>query len=158
MEMVFRMQRSSAWRFRTRRAVVRAATHGRGLYQVNAVSNVAPTPTPIPAPSATTPVYGEITTPSPCSPILTGTTQIFNWTAASATAFILSVGDSRVAEPGGYNLFNSGQTGGLTATVRNLPTDGRTLFVRLWSKVNNNWYNPPKDYTFSPPPSMFRAR
>ncbi len=128
--------------------LVRAATHGRGLYEVAAVSSVLPTPTPTPAPPAGTAVYGELITPSPCSPNLTSSTVTFTWSAGNATAYILTIGDSRVAEPGGSNLFNSNQTGGLSATVRNLPTDGRPLYVRLWSRVNGVWYNPPKDYTF----------
>ncbi len=128
--------------------LVRAATHGRGMYQAATVSTVAPTPTPTPAPSAGSVVYGELLTPSPCTPQLTGSQVTFTWSANGANAFMLLVGDSRVTEPGGSNLYTSGQTGSKQAIVKNLPTDGRNIYVRLWSRIGTNWYTPPQDYTF----------
>ena len=44
---------------------------------------------------------------------------------------------------------SSGQTGGHSWDVFNLPTDGRTLFVRLRSLVNGVWFNPPQDYVYT---------
>ena len=107
-----------------------------------------PTPTPTPAP---TPPYGEITEPTPSpSPgaVLINSTVTFKWTSGIATAYWLTIGDQRVSEPGGSNIFSSGQTGGRSWTVSNLPTDGRALSVRLWSLVNGAWYNPPRDYPY----------
>src|SRR4029077_5202968 len=34
---------------------------------------------------------------------------------------------------------NSGQLHVLSATVNNIPTDGRTIYVTLYSLVNNSW-------------------
>jgi hypothetical protein len=33
--------------------------------------------------------------------------------------------------------------------VQNIPTDGRPIYVRLWSFVNGAWLNPPQDYVYS---------
>jgi hypothetical protein len=134
--------------------VVRAATHGRGLYEAATVSTVTPTPTPTPAATPTPtppPPYGEITSPPPCAP-LPGATVTFTWSAGSATAYLLAVGDNRVSEPGGSNIFSSGQTAGKSITVRNIPTDGRNIYVRLWSLVGGTWYNPPQDYIYTAQP------
>lgn len=80
-----------------------------------------------------TPVTPTITSPTPGSP-LAGTTVTFQWTAngAAVTAWWLYIGSS----VGGADLHNSGDLGAsLSTTVSGLPTDGRQIFVRLWSQT-----------------------
>ncbi len=50
---------------------------------------------------------------------------------------------------GGSDLFNSNVLAGnvLSQTVSGLPTDGRPLYVRLWSLVNGTWVY--VDYTYT---------
>jgi hypothetical protein len=33
--------------------------------------------------------------------------------------------------------------------VSNLPTDGRNIYVRLWSKIGGVWFEPPQDYSYT---------
>jgi len=131
----------------SRSRVIRAATHGRGLYQTATVSTILPTPTPSPTPS---PPYGTIQSPTVCE-VLSGSTVTFTWTQGQVTAFWLTVGST----PGASDIFSSGQTAGAqnsdglrSYTVSNLPTDGRNLYVRLYSYVGGAWYDPPQDYVF----------
>jgi hypothetical protein len=115
-----------------------------------------PSPTPLPSPSATPPTatdpFGVISSPT-AGTTLTGSSVTFSWTKGTATAYWLSVGDERVSEPGGSNIFSSGQTSGTVFTVTNIPTDGRTIYVRLSSLVNGVWYNPPQDVTYTANPT-----
>src|SRR6185436_464971 len=52
------------------------------------------------------------------------------------------------SKAGSANVFSSGQTAGTSWVVGQLPTDGRTLYARLWAKIGGNWYNPPFDTTY----------
>jgi hypothetical protein len=106
----------------------------------------SPTPLPTPTPAPNFP-YGVILSPTPGP--LSGSTVTFTWSAGSAKAYMLMIGDKRVTEPGGSNIFSSGQTGGHSRNVTSLPTDGRTLYVRLWSLVSGQWYTPPQDYQYT---------
>ena len=54
--------------------------------------------------------------------------------------------------PAASDIFDSGQTGGHFSKLTTLPTDGRQLYVRLWSFVSGNWYVPPQDYTYTAQP------
>jgi len=66
----------------------------------------------------------------------TSSTVTFQWTAGSATAYGLTVGSS----PGGTDIYNSEATLQTTSqTVSNIPTDGRTIYVRLYSLVGRSW-------------------
>ena len=81
---------------------------------------------------------------------LSSSSQTFSWNLGPLpTAYWFVMGDERVSEPGGSNIFSSSQTGGQSATITNLPTDGRTLFVRLWSFVGGSWSTPPLDVTYT---------
>jgi hypothetical protein len=100
---------------------------------------VTPSPGSIP--------YGQVVTPSPGS-TLASSSVTFTWDVGQATAFMFSIGDRGA---GSSNIFNSGQTAANSVTVT-LPTDGRILYVRLWSLVNGTWYNPPQDYTYTAEP------
>ncbi len=67
---------------------------------------------------------------------LDGTTATFTWSAAdSATEYYLYVGSTL----GGYDLHSSSYGLGLTATVDNLPDDGRSVYVRIYSKIGGVW-------------------
>src|SRR6202162_557319 len=59
----------------------------------------------------------------------------FNWSAGSASAYLLLVGTS--LNKG--DIYTSGQISVLSATVSRIPTDGRTIYVTLGSKVSGSW-------------------
>ena len=104
-------------------------------------------PTPPAAP--TPPQYGEIVDPAPGA-VLPSSAVTFSWTAGDATAYWLLVGSSL----GAQDIFSSGQTSDHSCTVTNIPTDGRTIFVRLLSFVptlppHGAWFTPPQDYTYT---------
>src|SRR5438477_5058864 len=110
-----------------------------------------PTPTPTPTPGAT-PTPTPTPTPAPTGPAvmlspppgstLTSSSVTFQWSAGSATAYGLFVGSS----PGSANIYASSQLSVRSVTVSNIPTDGRTIYVRLYSQVNGSWvYN---SYTY----------
>lgn len=85
----------------------------------------------------------EMTTPAPSS-TLTTSTVTFQWTGGTGVAqYGLHVGTSAGAE----NLFSRGGLTSLSSTVSGLPTDGRTVYVRLWSEINGSWLY--HDYTYA---------
>jgi hypothetical protein len=93
---------------------------------------------------AGTPAPASITSPAPGS-TLPGSSVTFTWTAGGGpTAYQLWLGTTRV---GSQNLYNSGATKATTVTVNSLPTDGVTLFARLWSLLNGTWQS--IDYTYT---------
>jgi hypothetical protein len=86
----------------------------------------------------------SLTTPAPGS-TLTGSSVAFAWTAGGGVTgyqlWISAVG------AGKSELYNSGVTTALTATVNGLPTGGVTLYARLYSLIGTTWsYN---DYTYT---------
>jgi len=87
---------------------------------------------------------GVITSPAPPGP-LTGSSVVFNWSAGTgATAYWIDAGTSA----GGGQYFSSGNIGNvLTDTVTNLPTDGSTVYITLFSLVGGNWLNNAYTYT-----------
>ena len=116
-------------------------------------SSPTPTPTPTATPTATptptvtptpTPVTGSavMLNPPPGS-TFTSSSVTFTWSAGSATAYFLFVGSS----PNGADIYNSGIVTVLSKTVNNIPTDGRTIYVTLGSRVNGSWTA--KDYTYT---------
>ena len=92
-----------------------------------------------------TPSPATLTTPAPGS-TLTGSSATFTWTSNSAscvTPFTLAIGN----EVGGSEIFlSSGLGSATTVTVNSLPTDGRTLFVRLSTQIGG--VNQFIDYTY----------
>jgi hypothetical protein len=106
-----------------------------------------PTPTPTPIPTATptgTPTPTPTATPTTgpavmLSPLLGSTfsssTVTFNWSAGSATAYVLLTGSSLH----GGDIYNSGIVHTLSAAVNKIPTDGRTIYVTLTSQVSGSW-------------------
>ena len=74
---------------------------------------------------------------------LSGSSQAFSWnTGSGALEYFLYVGNSQ----GGNNYFGGSTGTSRSQTVGGLPTDGSTIYVRLWSRFSNGWnYN---DYTY----------
>ena len=87
---------------------------------------------------APTPRKAELTTPAPGS-TLTSATVTFQWTGGTSVArYWLFVGTT----PGGFDLLSRDVGTDLNTVVTDLPTDGSTLYVRLFSHINGNWeYN-----------------
>src|SRR5262249_43012653 len=80
-------------------------------------------------------------------------TATFSWSAGtSAQGYFLYVGTSA----GANNIFGN-TVSGQSATISNIPTNGSTIYVRLWTLLSGAWqYN---DYTYraatvttTPPP------
>jgi hypothetical protein len=78
---------------------------------------------------------------------LVGSSTTFSWVAGSgATQYWLYVGTSR----GATNLHNASHGTNLSATVGGLPTNGSTIYVRLWTLNGGIWsFN---DYEFTAAP------
>ena len=91
------------------------------------------------------PVPAAITSPAPGSTLVsTVGDATFTWNAGTGVSFYsIWVGSQGV---GSRDLYNSGNTPDLAASVSKLPTDGRTIYVRLFSWINNAWQT--RDYTF----------
>jgi hypothetical protein len=75
---------------------------------------------------------------------LTGTSVTFTWSAGTAVSqYDLHL--SAVA-PGGYDLYFSGYRAGTSASATGLPTNGETIYARLYTILNGvTLYN---DYTY----------
>lgn len=92
--------------------------------------------------SAGTPAKAAMSSPA-SGVALAGTSVTFNWTAGTAVSrYYLMAGLWK----GGNTLFNQDLGTSLSATVNGLPSDGRRVFVRLFSYINSAWqYN---DYEY----------
>ena len=86
--------------------------------------------------AATVPVVGPARITSPANgAVLSGASQLFRWNAAAgATLYQVWVGNA----PGAYDIgyYPRAGTTSTSTTVDGLPTDGRTLYVRLWSLID----------------------
>jgi uncharacterized protein YkwD len=103
------------------------------------------TPTRTPAPTATpstTTTKAQITSPTPGS-TLPGSTVTFRWSSATgAQEYFLYVGTSQ----GANNIYGASQGLNLSRSVSNIPRNGSTIYVRIWTRTSSGWaYN---DYTF----------
>lgn len=82
-------------------------------------------------------------------------TVTFSWTKGYANGYALWVGSS----PSSSDIYHGGQILNTVGTVSNIPTDGRNIYVRLWSLVGNSWLY--IDYTYralaGPPRSTPKA-
>jgi hypothetical protein len=84
----------------------------------------------------------QLTTPPPASTLTASTVQ-FQWTGGTgATDYWLSIGTTA----GGSNLYDADQGLALSRTVSNLPTNGSTIYVRLYSYIAGAWQF--HDYTY----------
>jgi hypothetical protein len=125
--------------------VLRIATHGRGIWEVSIAATPTPTPTPTPTVTPTpTPIIGSavMISPPPGS-TFSSSSVTFTWSAGNATAYFLFVGSS----PHGADVYNSGTVTVLSKIVNNIPTDGRTIYVTLGSRVNGSWTTNSYTYT-----------
>jgi len=87
---------------------------------------------------------GVITSPTPGS-TLAGSSVNFTWNLGNgATNYWIDAGSSA----GGNQYFQSGALGNVNnATVNNLPTDGSTVYITLYSLVGGQWLNNQYTYT-----------
>ncbi|MEO6397635.1 MAG: CAP domain-containing protein [Tepidiformaceae bacterium] len=91
---------------------------------------------------------------------LGGSTATFAWSAGSgALEYFLYAGTTGV---GSNNLYGASQGLSLGRSVSNLPTDGSTIYIRLWTRSAGGWaYN---DYSFqaatasTPPPPVTSSK
>ncbi|MCP4349188.1 MAG: hypothetical protein GY795_27220 [Desulfobacterales bacterium] len=84
--------------------------------------------------SDNSPSAAEIYSPAPGS-TLHSASATFRWNNSDAEQYWLWIGTSA----GSNDLGNWDKGADTSATVSGLPTDGETLYVRLWSKVNGEW-------------------
>ena len=118
---------------------------GSGGTDGGGTTNPTPTPTPPPAPTpAPAPITGPATLKSPTAgSTLPGSSVTFTWNAGGgAQEYWVYVGTSR----GASNLYNRSVGTNLSASVGGLPTNGQTIYLRLWTRLNGAWQY--KDYTF----------
>jgi hypothetical protein len=85
---------------------------------------------------------GQMTTPVPGS-TLPGSSVTFSWTKSNtATEYVIYIGTTL----GGREVFGQNVASATSVTVGGLPTNGSTLYVRLWSHVDSWFYN---DYAYT---------
>jgi kumamolisin len=86
----------------------------------------------------------KLTYPAPGS-TLTGASIKFTWSAVTGvSAYDLHLS---AVSPGGYDLYVSGHVTTTSATVKDIPVNGKTIYARLYSIVNGvTYYN---DYTYT---------
>jgi hypothetical protein len=78
---------------------------------------------------------------------LAGPSQTFTWTAATganANAYQFWIGSTGV---GSNNLYSSGVYYATSVTRTNLPTNGETLYARLYTDYHGTWVH--QDYTLT---------
>ena len=94
--------------------------------------------------AATVDTAAVLTSPAPSS-TLSGTSATFQWTApAGATAYSLWLGSTGV---GSNNLWGSGSTASTFATFSNLPTNGGTIYARLFTTFSGVTLHSDATYT-----------
>ena len=83
-----------------------------------------------------------MTSPAPGS-TLPGSSATFSWSAATGgLEYFLYVGTSA----GANNLYGRSMGTNRSVTLSGIPTNGSTLYVRLWTRTAAGWqYN---DYTY----------
>ena len=75
-----------------------------------------------------------ISTPTP-STTLSSTSVTFGWMDGGAQEYWLQLGSAL----DGYDLYDSSIGVGTSKTVTGLPSDGSTVYARLWSKFPSGW-------------------
>jgi len=128
---------SSGWQYRDYSYTSGSSGGGGGSTPTPTASATA-TPTA----AASTSTKAAMTSPAPGS-ILPGSSATFQWTAASgAREYFFYMGSS----VGAYDIANASTRTNRSITLNGLPTDDRTLYVRLWTRTASGWvYN---DYTY----------
>jgi glucose/arabinose dehydrogenase len=113
---------------------VRLWTRIGGMYYVRDFTFVAATVAQSPA-MLTTPVPGSV---------LSGPSETFGWSAGSGvTEYYLYVGSM----PGGFDIYQGSQGMNMSRMVTGLPTDGRTIYVTLFSRINGLFTSRAVTYT-----------
>ncbi|MCP4349126.1 MAG: hypothetical protein GY795_26905 [Desulfobacterales bacterium] len=120
--------------------VIETYTPAHGSQQNNLTSDPSPE---VSAAVTAEPSAAEISAPVSGSTLNSGT-ETFTWNDTGAEKYWLWIGTSE----GGNDVGNLDQGTDTSATVSGLPTDGETLYARLWSKVNGEWlYKADSTYT-----------
>ncbi|MGD0831025.1 MAG: hypothetical protein ABR907_08795, partial [Terracidiphilus sp.] len=92
---------------------------------------------------AGTAAQATLFTPAPTS-TLSGANVTFTWlTGTGVTAYMLWAGST----VGSDNYYTSGVTTNTSANATGLPTNGKTVHVRLFSQINGVWQS--ADYTYT---------
>jgi hypothetical protein len=93
-------------------------------------------------PAGSEPAKAEMLIPTPGT-TLSDASVTFTWGAASgASSYWLDVGSAA----GGFDLFSQSAGTGTSQTVAGLPTNGGTVYLRLWTEFGGSWeFN---DYTY----------
>ena len=89
-----------------------------------------------------TPVAGTMTSPVNNS-TLSGATVTFQWAGTAVLEYFLYVGNA----VGTNDIYGGTQNLSTTRSVTGIPTDGRPIYVRLWSRIGITWQ--PRDYTYA---------
>jgi hypothetical protein len=93
---------------------------------------------------AGTPVAAKLSTPTPGSK-LTGSSQVFSWSSGTGvTKYMFHLGTKGA---GSDNLEILGSTTATSVNVTGIPTDGVTLYARLYSEIDGAWQY--ADYTYT---------
>jgi hypothetical protein len=95
--------------------------------------------------TAATTAAPEVTSPAPGS-TLSSASETFTWVdnGVSVANYYLSVGTTGV---GSYNIYYGYEQTATSKTITGLPTDGSTVYFRLWFLVNGSWAS--VDYTYT---------
>lgn len=94
--------------------------------------------------AATAAGIATMASPAPGA-ILAGRTVTFTWTKGTGvSAYWLAVGKT----PGGIEYFGANTGTATSITVSNLPADGSTVQVRIWSQLGSTWTNNYQDATY----------
>jgi hypothetical protein len=92
-----------------------------------------------------------MTFPTPGS-VLAGSSVTFTWSAETGSAgYWLFIGTTGV---GSKNLYDSGEQKATSATVKNLPTDGATIYARVYTSYNGTLVYSDYTYTAFKQPAM----
>ena len=71
----------------------------------------------------------------------------FTWTAVNGSSeYVLGVGRTTDAN----DIYFNGQGLRTSGTVSNLPTDGSTLYVKIWTHLASGWLSSNYTYKASP--------
>lgn len=134
------------WYWTTDFGLVNDGTGGGSGGGTTPTATATPTRTATQPPATATPVQSAkaaITSPANGS-TLPGASTGFSWTAGTgALEYFLYAGTTQ----GSNNLFGASTGLNRSATISNLPTNGSTVWVRLWTRFANGWqYN---DYQYT---------
>jgi hypothetical protein len=103
------------------------------------IQRVIPAPSPTPTPPSAR--LAQMLSPA-AGATLPSSSVAFNWSAGKASTYKVFVGNSL----GAADIYDSGTLSVHSIIVNNIPTNGATIYVRLFSKVNRKWKY--IDYTY----------